>query len=283
MQTVKLNNGVEMPVIGFGVFQIPDEKECQKAVEEALEAGYRMIDTAAAYMNEKAVGAAIRASGIPRSEIFVTTKLWVQDQGEEAALRAFDVSMEKLGLDVLDLWLIHKPYGDCYGSWRAMERLYKEGRVRAIGVTSFPDDRLLDLMLHNEVRPAVNQVETNPWCQQKATAGFLRAEGIAHEAWAPFAEGHDGLFSHPVLAGIGAAHGKTVGQVVLRWLVQRGIIVIPKTVRRSRMEENLAIFDFSLSQEEMAAVAALDRGASSFYDDRALESVRRIGSYRIHE
>lgn len=283
MQTVKLNNGVEMPVIGFGVFQIPDEKECQKAVEEALEAGYRMIDTAAAYMNEKAVGAAIRASGIPRGEIFVTTKLWVQDQGEEAALRAFDASMEKLGLDVLDLWLIHKPYGDYYGSWRAMERLYKEGRVRAIGVTSFPDDRLLDLMMHNEVRPAVNQVETNPWCQQKATAAFLRAEGIAHEAWAPFAEGRDGLFSNPVLTGIGAAHGKTAGQVVLRWLVQRGVIVIPKTVRRSRMEENLAIFDFSLTDEEMAAVAALDRGASSFYDDRALESVRRIGAFRIHD
>ena len=283
MKTIKLNNGVEMPMVGFGVFQVPDLAVCQKAVEDAISVGYRLIDTAAAYKNEEAVGAAILASGIPRSDFFVTTKLWTQDHGYDNTLRAFDTSMKKLGLDQLDLWLIHKPYGDVYGAWRAMERLYKEGRIRAIGVTSFPDDRLLDLFLHNEVKPAVNQVETNPWCQMKETGAFLAKEGIAHEAWAPFAEGHDGLFTNPVLVKIAEKHDRTVGQVVLRWLHQRNVIVIPKSVHKSRMIENISIFDFELDASDMKAIAELDTGRSSFYDDRALENVRYIGTMKIHD
>ena len=283
MQTVKLSNGVEMPVLGFGVYQIPDHDECKKAVSEAIQVGYRLIDTAASYFNEKAVGEAIRESGLPREDFFVTTKLWVQDHGYDATLRAFDASMEKLGLETLDLWLIHKPYGDYYGSWHAMERLYKEGRVRAIGVTSFPDDRLLDLILHTEVKPMVNQVETNPWCQMKATADFLASEGIVHEAWAPFAEGKNGLFTNPVLAEIAQKHGKTVGQVVLRWLLQRNVVVIPKSVHRERMVENLDVFSFELDAAEMAQIAELDTGKSQFYDDRALANVRWIGTHKIHE
>lgn len=283
MQTVKLSNGVEMPVLGFGVYQIPDHDECKKAVSEAIQVGYRLIDTATSYFNEKAVGEAIRESGIPREDFFVTTKLWVQDHGYDATLRAFDASMEKLGLETLDLWLIHKPYGDYYGSWHAMERLYKEGRVRAIGVTSFPDDRLLDLILHTEVKPMVNQVETNPWCQMKATADFLASEGIVHEAWAPFAEGKNGLFTNPVLVEIAKKHGKTVGQVVLRWLLQRNVVVIPKSVHRERMVENLDVFSFELDAAEMAQIAALDTGKSQFYDDRALAIVRWIGNHKIHE
>lgn len=283
MQKVTLGNGVEMPVLGFGVYQTPDHDECKKAVSKAIEVGYRLIDTAASYFNEKAVGEAIRESGLPREDFFVTTKLWVQDHGYDATLRAFDVSMEKLGLETLELWLIHKPYGDYYGSWRAMERLYKEGRVRAIGVTSFPDDRLLDLILHTEVKPMVNQVETTPWCQMKATADFLASEGITHEARAPFAEGRNGLFTNPMLVEIARKHGKTVGQVVLRWLLQRNVVVIPKSVHRERMVENLDVFSFELTAAEMAQIASLDTGKSQFYDDRALANVRWIGTHKIHD
>lgn len=282
MKEVTLNNGVKMPAIGFGVFQIPDHAACQKAVEEALEVGYQMIDTAASYMNEEAVGAAIKASGLPREEVFVTTKLWVQDHGYENTLKAFDTSMAKLGLDYLDLYLIHKPYGDYYGSWRAMEHLYKEGRIKAIGVTSFPDDRMIDLILHNEIKPAVNQIETHPWLQQEASAKFLSEEGIVHEAWAPFAEGHHDIFRNPVIASIGAKYGKTNGQVILRWLNQRNVVVIPKSVHKERMIENLNIFDFMLTDEDMALMSTLDRNEAA-YDDRAVDIVKWISGSRIHD
>ena len=280
MKQVRLNNSVMMPSIGYGVFQIP-QNETERCVSDALETGYRMIDTASSYFNEKEVGAAIRNSGIKREEIFVTTKLWVQDYEIEDVLRAFDKSMSNLGLDYLDLYLLHKPYGNYYAAWRALERLYKEGRIHAIGVTSFTDERLLDLFLHNGIKPMVNQVETNPFHQQKATNEFLAKEGIVHEAWAPFAEGQNDIFHNPVLAGIAEKHGKSVGQVILRWLNQRNVVVIPKSVRKERMAENLNIFDFSLSSEEMAAIARLDTGKSPIYDDMDLATVRGISTHTI--
>lgn len=281
MKDVKLNNGVLMPAVGFGVFQVAPE-ETERVVSEALETGYRLIDTAASYFNERAVGLAIRHSGIRRDELFVTTKLWVQDYEYDDALRAFDRSMSLLGLDYLDLYLLHKPYGNYYAAWRAAERLYREGRVRAIGVTSFSSERLQDLFLHNEVKPAVNQLETHPFFQQREAAAFLAAEGIVHEAWAPFAEGRNGLFAHPVLTAIARAHGRSVAAVVLRWLNQRGVVVIPKSVRRERMAENLDIFGFSLTEAEMQAIAALDTGRSPIYDDADLPTVRAIGTHTIH-
>ncbi|WP_077152921.1 aldo/keto reductase [Bacteroides bouchesdurhonensis] len=280
MKQVRLNNSVMMPSIGYGVFQIP-QNETERCVSDALETGYRMIDTASSYFNEKEVGAAIRNSGIKREEIFVTTKLWVQDYEIDDVLRAFDKSMSNLGLDYLDLYLLHKPYGNYYAAWRALERLYKEGRIHAIGVTSFTDERLLDLFLHNGIKPMVNQVETNPFHQQKATNEFLAKEGIVHEAWAPFAEGQNDIFHNPVLAGIAEKHGKSVGQVILRWLNQRNVVVIPKSVRKERMAENLNIFDFSLSSEEMAAIARLDTGKSPIYDDMDLATVRGISTHTI--
>lgn len=281
MKDVKLNNGVLMPAVGFGVFQVAPE-ETERVVSEALETGYRLIDTAASYFNEREVGLAIRHSGIKRDELFVTTKLWVQDYEYDDALRAFDRSMSLLGLDYLDLYLLHKPYGNYYAAWRAAERLYREGRVRAIGVTSFSSERLQDLFLHNEVKPAVNQLETHPFFQQREAAAFLAAEGIVHEAWAPFAEGRNGLFAHPVLTAIARAHGHSVAAVVLRWLNQRGVVVIPKSVRRERMAENLDIFGFSLTEAEMQAIAALDTGRSPIYDDADLPTVRAIGTHTIH-
>ena len=281
MKDVKLNNGVLMPAVGFGVFQVAPE-ETERVVSEALETGYRLIDTAASYFNERAVGLAIRHSGIKRDELFVTTKLWVQDYEYDDALRAFDRSMSLLGLDYLDLYLLHKPYGNYYAAWRAAERLYREGRVRAIGVTSFSSERLQDLFLHNEVKPAVNQLETHPFFQQREAAAFLAAEGIVHEAWAPFAEGRNGLFAHPVLTAIARAHGRSVAAVVLRWLNQRSVVVIPKSVRRERMAENLDIFGFSLTEAEMQAIAALDTGRSPIYDDADLPTVRAIGTHTIH-
>ena len=259
MKDVRLNNGVMMPAIGFGVFQIP-ENETERVVTNAIEVGYRLIDTAAAYFNEEQVGNAIRRSGIEREKFFVTTKLWVQDYEYDNALRAFDLSMKKLGLDYLDLYLMHKPYGNYYAAWRAMERLYKEGRVRAIGVTSFSSERLQDLFLHNEIKPAVNQLETNPFFQQQAANAFLQQEGIQHEAWAPFAEGKNDIFNHPVLKEIASRHGKSVGAVILRWLNQRNIVVIPKSVRVERMVENFNILDFTLAGEEMIAIAELETG-----------------------
>lgn len=282
MKTVKLNNGVEMPAIGFGVYQIP-AGDTERCVSDALEVGYRMIDTAASYFNEKQVGDAIRHSGLKREEIFVTTKLWVQDHEYDDTLRAFDLSMKKLGLDYLDLYLIHKPYGNYYAAWRAMERLYKEGRIRAIGVTSFSSERLQDLFLHNEIKPTVNQLETHPFFQQQAAHRFLEQEGIRHEAWAPFAEGQNDIFNNPLLKAIAGKYGKMVGNVILRWLNQRGVVVIPKSVRKERMIENLNIFDFTLSDEEMARIATLDTGRSPIYDDMNLQIVKGIGTLKIHD
>lgn len=279
METKILNNGVEMPVLGFGVYQV-DEAICERCVSEALAAGYRSIDTAAAYMNERAVGRAVRRSGIPRGELFITTKLWVQDAGYESAKRAFAASLERLQLDYLDLYLIHQPFGDVYGAWRAMEELYREGKVRAIGVSNFQPDRLVDLILHNEVVPAVNQVETHPFCQQAEEAGIMARYGVQAEAWAPFAEGRNNLFGNEVLTDLAAKHRKSVAQVVLRWISQRGIVVIPKSVHKERMAENIDVFDFTLPPEDMARIAALDMKQSCFLSHRDPQTVEWLGTMK---
>lgn len=279
METKILNNGVEMPVLGFGVYQV-DEAICERCVSEALAAGYRSIDTAAAYMNERAVGRAVRRSGIPRGELFITTKLWVQDAGYESAKRAFAASLERLQLDYLDLYLIHQPFGDVYGAWRAMEELYREGKVRAIGVSNFQPDRLVDLILHNEVVPAVNQVETHPFCQQAEETGIMARYGVQVEAWAPFAEGRNNLFGNEVLTDLAAKHRKSVAQVVLRWLIQRGIVVIPKSVHKERMAENIDVFDFTLPPEDMARIAALDMKQSCFLSHRDPQTVEWLGTMK---
>ena len=278
MKYVKLNNGVEMPILGFGVYQISDPEACEQAVYDALMAGYRSIDTAAAYENEEAVGRAIRRSGIPREELFITTKLWISDAGYGPAKKAFEASMLKLGLRYLDLYLIHQPFGDVYGSWRAMEELYKEGRIRAIGVSNFYPDRLADLILHNEIAPAVNQVETHPFHQQTAAAEFMRSKGVQIESWAPFAEGRNGLFSNELLLKIAAKHGKTVAQVVLRWLIQRDVVCIPKSVHKERIAENFDVFGFELGDDDMAVIATLDRPESSFLNHRDPEIVEWLSN-----
>ncbi|WP_327041973.1 aldo/keto reductase [Microbacterium sp. Root61] len=269
-----------MPILGFGVYQVGPE-ETEHAVSAALAAGYRLIDTAAAYGNEESVGRAIRSSGIPRDELFITTKLWVQDAGEDNTKRAFDDSARKLGLDVVDLYLIHQPFGDYYSEWRAMQNLHREGRIRAIGVSNFSPDRLLDLILNNEITPAVNQIETNPFHQNVDYQMLMRTEGVQIESWGPFAEGKNDLFSNPVLAAIGAPYGKSVAQVVLRWMIQRGVVVIPKTVSPERMAQNLDVFDFVLSDADMSAVAALDTASTQFFDHRDPEWVRRLSSRRL--
>lgn len=266
--TVTLNNGVRMPLLGFGVFQMADAEECERSVSDALRAGYRLIDTAASYGNEEAVGNAIRRSGVPREEIFVTTKLWIQDAGYDKARRAFDRSMQRLQLETLDLYLIHQPIGDVFGSWRAMEELYRQGRIRAIGVSNFHPDRLMDLKMNNEVVPAVDQIETHPFHQQIETQTFLRDNGVQIESWGPFAEGRNGIFQNGLLRSIGENHGKSVAQVVLRWLTQRGVVAIPKSVRKERIVENFDIFDFDLAADEMSSIATLDTGTSSFFDHR---------------
>ncbi|HEX7677692.1 MAG TPA: aldo/keto reductase, partial [Thermoanaerobaculia bacterium] len=266
--TVTLNNGVQMPLLGFGVFQIADAGECERSVFEALGVGYRLIDTASSYGNEEAVGNAIRRSGVPREELFVTTKLWIQDAGYDSARRAFDRSMQRLQLETLDLYLIHQPYGDVYGSWRAMQELYREGRIRAIGVSNFHPDRVMDLMMHNEVVPAVDQIETHPFHQQVETQKFLQENGIQIESWGPFAEGRNGIFQNALLRSIAENHRKSVAQVIVRWLAQRGVVAIPKSVRRERMAENLNIFDFELTPDEMSSIATLETGTSSFFDHR---------------
>ncbi|WP_295482932.1 aldo/keto reductase [uncultured Succinatimonas sp.] len=282
MKNVRLNNGVMMPAVGFGVYQIPVD-ETEEIVNKALEVGYRMFDTASAYFNEEQVGKAIASSAIKREELFITTKLWVQDYEYEDALKAFDLSLHKLGLDYIDLYLLHKPYGNYYAAWRALEKLYKEGLIRAIGITSFSNERLLDLCLHNEIKPALNQIETNPFFQQHSANAFLKSEGIQHEAWAPFAEGKNDIFNNEVLKRIAENHHKSVSSVILRWLNQRNIVVIPKTVRKERMIENFNIFDFTLSDDEMQAIAALNTGSSPIYDDMDLPTVRFISSHRIHD
>lgn len=278
MKNVKLANGVEMPILGFGVFQIPEEKDCIQAVTDALDVGYRHIDTAASYMNEKAVGQALKDSGIAREELFITTKLWIQDANEDRALKAFDKSMDKLGLDYLDLYLIHQPFGDVYGAWRAMERLYKEGRIKAIGVSNFYPDRLADFIVHNEIAPMVNQIETHPFFQRADYQAQMAERSVQIESWAPFAEGRNDLFTNPELTKIAEAHGKSVAQVVLRWLIQRDVVVIPKSVRKDRMAENFDVFGFELGAADMDAIAKLDGGVSLFFDHRTLESAEWLGN-----
>ncbi|UQQ35931.1 aldo/keto reductase [Paenibacillus polymyxa] len=281
MQKVILNNGVEMPIIGFGVYQIKDANECEQSVYDALMAGYRLIDTAAAYQNEEAVGRAIKRSGVPREELFITTKLWVQDAGYESAKKAFVKSLEKLQLDYLDLYLIHQPFGDVYGSWRAMEELYHEGKIRSIGVSNFQMDRLVDLILHNEVTPAVNQVETHPFCQQIKGATLMKEYNVQIESWGPFAEGRNNMFHNGVLVSLAEKYQKSVAQVILRWLTQREVVVIPKSVHKERIIENFNIFDFDLSVEDMETIAALDMKQSSFFSHNDPEIVKALGMTRF--
>jgi 2,5-diketo-D-gluconate reductase A len=275
---VTLNNGLEMPILGFGVFQMTDLEECERSVSDAIQTGYRLIDTAASYENEEAVGKGIKRTGVPRQELFVTTKLWLADAGYDKAKRAFDRSLRRLGLDYLDLYLIHQPYGDVYGAWRAMEELYREGRVRAIGVSNFHPDRLMDLVLHNEVTPAVDQIETHPFHQEVQTQKFLQEQNVQIESWGPFAEGRNNIFHNGVLLAIGGKYGKSVAQVILRWLTQRGVVAIPKSVRKERIVENFNVFDFQLGAEDMAAIATLDTGQSAFFDHRDPEVVKRLGT-----
>ncbi len=277
---ITLNNGVQMPILGFGVFQVPDE-QTEQVVTDALAAGYRAIDTAASYGNEEAVGRAIAASGIAREDLFVTTKMWIQHTGEDTAKREFEKSLQRLGLDYLDLYLIHQPLGDYYSSWRAMQKLYGEGMIRAIGVSNFYPDRLVDLITHNDIVPAVNQIETHPFFQRTADQQIMREYGVQIESWGPFAEGKNDLFTNTALTEIGGAHGKSVAQAVLRWLIQRDVVVIPKSVRPERMAQNLDVFDFALTDEEMARIAALDTGASLFFDHRDPQMVKWLGGRRV--
>lgn len=268
MRHVTLNNGVEMPILGFGVFQIPDAQECERSVIDAIQSGYRLIDTAASYMNEEAVGKGLKASGVARNQLFVTTKLWVQEAGYERTRQAIDKSLSRLALDYLDLYLIHQPFGDVHGSWRAMEDAYRAGKLRAIGVSNFHPDRLMDIKAFNEIAPAVNQVEVNPFQQQIESAAFMKEIGVQAEAWAPFAEGRNNLFQNELLLDIGKRYDKSVGQIVLRWLIQRDIVALAKSVRKERMAENIAVFDFELDAEDMARIATLDTNTSSFFSHR---------------
>ena len=283
MDYVTLSNGVKMPLEGFGVFQVPEATVCEQAVRDALSVGYRLIDTAAAYFNEEAVGAAIRKSGIPREELFITTKLWVQDAGYESAKKAFETSMRKLGLDYLDLYLIHQPMNDYYGAWRAMEELYEAGKIRAIGVCNFYPDRLTDLCMNAKIAPMVNQVELHPFFAQTGAIENMKSLNVRPEAWGPMAEGKHGIFTHPVLTEIGRKYGKTAAQVALRWNAQRGVVIIPKSTHRERMEENFNIWDFALSEEDMTAIAALDLGHSEIIDHSAAETAKFLNSWKIHD
>jgi diketogulonate reductase-like aldo/keto reductase len=281
MQNVTLNNGVEMPILGFGVFQMQDENECEQAVYDAIMAGYRLIDTAASYLNEEAVGRAIKRSGVPRKELFITTKLWVQDAGYESTKKAFANSLKRLQLDYLDLYLIHQPFGDVYGSWRAMEELYREGKIRSIGVSNFYPDRLTDFIIHNEVTPAVNQVETHIFNQQIENAKLMKENNVQIESWGPFAEGKNNMFQNETLVSIAGNYNKSVAQVVLRWLTQRGVVAIPKSVRKERIIENFNIFDFELSQEDIEKIATLDTKQSLFFSHQDPEMVKWIGTRKL--
>ncbi|GAB4581907.1 MAG: aldo/keto reductase [Anaerolineales bacterium] len=281
MQTVKLNNGVEIPILGFGVFQIADPAECERSVVDAIEVGYRHIDTAASYQNEEAVGRGIRQSGVAREDLFITTKLWIQRNGYEGTLQAFERSMKRLQLDYLDLYLIHQPFGDVYGEWRAMEELYQQGKIRAIGVSNFQPDRIMDLIIHNKITPAVNQIEVNPFQQQIDNQQFLQENSIMVEAWAPFAEGKNHIFQNELLLSIAARHNKSVAQVILRWLVQRGIIALAKSTRKERMIENISVFDFELDEEDVAAMTMLDTKTSSFFDHRDPKMVKWLGTRKL--
>jgi 2,5-diketo-D-gluconate reductase A len=280
MPSVMLNNGVEMPLLGFGVFQVTDAEECERSVYEATQAGYRLIDTAASYGNEEAVGRAIKRSGVARAELFVTTKLWIADAGDERTTPAFERSLKRLQLDYLDLYLIHQPIGDVYGAWRAMEALYREGRTRAIGISNFQPDRVMDLICHNQVAPAVNQIETHPFNQQIETQKFLQENKIQIESWGPFAEGKNNIFQNELLVALAAKYKKTVAQIILRWLTQRGVVAIPKSVRKERIDENFNVFDVELSPEDMAAIATLDTGRSVFFDHRDPKMVKFLSEAR---
>ena len=281
MQTVKLNNGVEIPILGFGVFQITDPTECERSVVDAIQTGYSHIDTAASYQNEEAVGRGIKQSGVAREKLFITTKLWIQSNGYEGTRKAFENSLKRLHLDYIDLYLIHQPFGDVYGEWRAMEELYQQGKIRAIGVSNFYPDRIMDLMIHNKITPAVNQIEVNPFQQQIDTQKFLQENSVQVEAWAPFAEGKNNIFQNETLLTIAAKHKKSVAQVILRWLVQRGIVALAKSTRKERMLENINVLDFELSAEDMAAIATLDTKTSSFFDHRNPEMVKWLGSRKL--
>jgi 2,5-diketo-D-gluconate reductase A len=281
MQKAILNNGVEMPILGFGVFQVTDQKECENSVINAIETGYRLIDTAASYMNEAAVGIAIKKSRIVRKDLFITTKLWVQDTGYEKTKMAFEKSLNKLQMDYLDLYLIHQPFGDVHGSWRAMEELYKEGKVKAIGISNFQPDRVMDIISFNNVIPAVNQVETHPFNQQIETQKFLAENKVQIESWGPFAEGRNNLFQNELLLSIATRYNKSIAQVVIRWLTQRGIVAIPKSVKKERIKENFNIFDFELSSDDLSAIATLDMKTSSFFDHRDPEIVKWMGSRKL--
>jgi 2,5-diketo-D-gluconate reductase A len=281
MQTIKLNNGVEMPILGFGVFQVKDLAECERSVTDAIETGYRLIDTAQSYMNEEAVGKAIKASGIGREELFITTKLWIHSNGYEGAKASFEKSLKKLQLDYLDLYLIHQPFGDVYGEWRAMEELYKQGKVRAIGVSNFQPDRLMDLIVNNDVVPAVNQVETHPFHQQNEAQQFMIENKVQIESWGPFAEGKNNIFHNELLQSIGNKYNKSIAQVILRWLTQRSVIAIPKSVRKERMAENFNSLDFELSNEDMEAIKSLDTSASLFFDHRDPKMVKWLGERKL--
>jgi len=281
MQQVILNNGVEMPILGFGVYQIQDANECEESVYNAIMAGYRLIDTAASYLNEEAVGRAIKRSGVPRGELFITTKLWVQDTGYESTKKAFANSLKRLQLDYLDLYLIHQPFGDVYGSWRAMEELYREGKIKAIGVSNFYSDRLIDLIIHNEVVPAVNQVETHVFNQQIESHNFMKENNVQIESWGPFAEGKNNMFQNETLVSIAENYNKSVAQVVLRWLTKRGVVAIPKSVRKERIIENFNIFDFELSGEDMEKIATLDTKQSLFFSHQNTEMVKWIGTRKL--
>lgn len=283
MYNVKLSNGVEMPIEGFGVFQIPDENVCEQAVKDAIKTGYRLIDTAAAYKNEKAVGNAIANCGVPREELFITSKLWVQDAGYENAKKAFQTTLDNLGLDYLDLYLIHQPFGDYYGSWRAMEELYAQGKIRAIGVCNFYPERLADLCVNAKVVPMVNQVELHPFFAQNYALEVMKEFGVQPQAWGPLAEGKHGIFTHPVLTEIGAKYGKTPAQVALKWNAQRGVVIIPKTTHIERMAENLDIWDFTLTDEDMAKINALDLGHSEIIDHSLAQTAKMLNSWKIHD
>ena len=281
MQIVKLNNGVEIPILGFGVFQITDPTECERSVIEAIQAGYCHIDTATSYQNEEAVGKGIKQSGVDREKLFITTKLWIQSNGFDGTIKAFENSLKRLQLDYIDLYLIHQPYGDVYGEWRAMEELYQQGKIRAIGVSNFQPDRIMDLMIHNKITPAVNQIEVNPFHQQIDTQKFFEENSVMVEAWAPFAEGKNNIFQNEILLSIAAKHNKSVAQVILRWVVQRGIIALAKTVRKERMIENISVFDFELDAEDIAAIATLNTKSSSFFDHRDPKMVKWLGERKL--